>query len=82
MLPLSIAVVVGAIALLPDVADGLTWLALIGVPVGAALALGWAMRGARAPLALLAAPLLVLAWSRQESPWGQLAALALTALSA
>jgi hypothetical protein len=81
VLPLSIAVVVGAIALLPDVADGLTWLALIGVPIGAALALGWAMRGARAPLALLAVPLLVLAWGRQESPSGQLAGVALTALS-
>ena len=81
VLPLSIAVVVGAIALLPNVADGLTWLALIGVPIGAALALGWAMRGARAPLALLAAPLLVLAWGWQEAPSGQLAALALTALS-
>jgi hypothetical protein len=81
VLPLSIAVVVGAIAVLPDVADGLTWLALIGVPPGAALALGWAMRGARAPLALLAAPLLALAWTRQDAASGQLAGLALTALS-
>jgi hypothetical protein len=47
VLPLSIAVVVAAIAVLPDVADGLTWLALVLVPPGAALALGWAMRGAR-----------------------------------
>ena len=41
-LPLSIGVVVGAIALLPDVADVLTWVALILVPPGAALPLGWA----------------------------------------
>jgi hypothetical protein len=81
VLPLSIALVVGAIALVPDVADGLTWLALVGVPVGAALALGWAMRGARPPLALLAAPLLALAWGWQEAAAGQLAGLALTALS-
>ena len=81
ILPLSIAVVVGAIALLPDVADVLTWVALIGVPIGAALALGWAMRGAWPPLALLAAPLLVLAWTSQNSPAGELAATALAALS-
>jgi hypothetical protein len=81
VLPLSIAVVVGAIALLPDVADVLTWVALIGVPPGAVLALGWAMRGARAPLALLAAPLLALAWASQTSAAGELAGLALTALS-
>jgi hypothetical protein len=81
VLPLSIGVVVGAIALLPDVADVLTWVALILVPPGAALALGWAMRGARWPLALLAAPLLVLAWGWQTAPSGELAGLALTALS-
>jgi hypothetical protein len=81
VLPLSIAVVVAAIALLPDVADVLTWVALILVPPGAALALGWAMRGARAPLALLAAPLLALAWTSQTSAAGELAGTALTALS-
>jgi hypothetical protein len=81
VLPLSIAVVVAAIALLPDVADVLTWVALILIPPGAALALGWAMRGARPPLALLAAPLLALAWASQTSGAGQLAGLALTALS-
>ncbi len=81
VLPLSIGVVVGAIALLPDVADALTWVALILVPPGAALALGWAMRGARPWLALLAAPLLVLAWGWQTAPSGELAGLALTALS-
>jgi hypothetical protein len=81
VLPLSIAVVVGAIALLPDVADVLTWVALILVPPGAALALGWAMRGARPPLAVLAAPLLVVAWTSQDTAAGELAGLALTALS-
>jgi hypothetical protein len=81
VLPLSIAVVVGAIALLPDVADVLTWVALILVPPGAALALGWAMHGARPALAVLAAPLLVVAWTSQDTAAGELAGLALTALS-
>jgi len=81
VLPLSIAVVVGAIAALPNVADVLTWIALILVPPGAALALGWAMRGARPPLALLAAPLLALAWASQTSAAGELAGAALAALS-
>jgi hypothetical protein len=81
VLPLSIAVVVAGIALLPDVADVLTWVALLLVPPGAALALGWAMRGARPPLALLAAPLLAVAWASQTSAAGELCGLALTALS-
>jgi hypothetical protein len=81
VLPLSIAVVVGAIAVLPDVADVLTWVALLLVPPGAALALGWALRGARPPLAVLAAPLFALAWASQATAAGQLAGVALTALS-
>ena len=81
VLPLSIAVVVAAIAVLPDVADVLTWVALLLVPPGAALALGWAMRGARWPLALLAAPLLAFAWGSQTTAAGELCGLALTALS-
>jgi hypothetical protein len=81
VLPLSIAVVVGAIAVLPDVADVLTWVALLLVPPGAALALGWANRAARPPLALVAAPLLALAWGSQTTASGELAGLALTALS-
>ena len=81
VLPLSIAVVVAAIAVLPDVADVLTWVALLLVPPGAALALGWAMRGARWPLAILAAPLLAFAWGSQTTAAGELCGLALTALS-
>jgi hypothetical protein len=81
VLPLSIAVVVAGIAVLPDVADVLTWVALLLVPPGAALALGWAMRGARVALALLAAPLLAFAWASQTSAAGELCGLALTALS-
>jgi hypothetical protein len=73
VLPLSIAVVVAAIAVLPTTADVLTWIALLLVPPGAALALGWAARGARGPLAVLAAPLLVLAWTMQDERAGQVA---------
>ena len=81
VLPGSIAVVIGAIALAPGAADALTWLALVAVPPLAAAALGWAMRGAYPPLALLAVPLLVLAWSRQGTVGGDFARLALVALS-
>jgi hypothetical protein len=82
VLPLSIAIVVGAIAAVPWSADVLTWVALLLVPPGAALALGWAMHGARPWLALPAAPLLALAWTQQETRVGQAASAALIALSA
>jgi hypothetical protein len=81
VLPLSIAIVVGAIELVPETADALTWVALILIPPGAALALGWAMHGARPPLAALAAPLLVLAWADVNGLAGDAAAAVLTALS-
>jgi hypothetical protein len=81
ILPLSIAVVVGAIELVPETADALTWVALLLIPPGAALALGWAMRGARWPQAALAAPLLVLAWADVDGLAGDAAAAVLTALS-
>jgi hypothetical protein len=82
ILPLSIAVVVGAIAAVPWSADVLTWVALLLVPPGAALALGWAARGARPWLALLAVPLLAVAWALPDSRTGQLAAAVLITLSA
>lgn len=73
ILPLCIAVVVGAIELLPQTADVLTWTALILVPVGGALALGWAAHGARPAAALLAVPLFALAWAVPDDRVGQLA---------
>jgi hypothetical protein len=79
--PLSIAVVVAAIALDPAAADGLTWLALVAIPPLATAALGWAAHGARPPLALLIVPLLGLAWSAAGSLRGDAAAALLTALS-
>jgi hypothetical protein len=81
VLPLSIGVVVAAIAAEPDVAVGLSWLALVAIPPLAAAALGWAMHGARPPLALLAAPLLALGWAEQGTLPGDLALCLLTALS-
>jgi hypothetical protein len=81
VLPLSIAVVVGAIALESATARFLTYLALIAVPPLAALALGALVRGARPPLALLAIPLFAIAWAAKGSLSGQTAALALSALA-
>jgi hypothetical protein len=81
VLPLSIAVVVAAIALVPEVARALSWLALLALPPLAAAALGWAMRGARPHLAWLAVPLLAIGWSEQYTLVGDIALCALTALS-
>jgi hypothetical protein len=81
ILPLSIAVVVAAIALVPEVANALTWVAFLLVPPGAALALGWAMHGARPPYALVALVLFALAWAETGTLAGDAAAALLTALS-
>jgi hypothetical protein len=77
VLPASIIVAVTVISLAPASAGVYTWLALLGVPVGCALALGWAARGARWPLAVLALPLLAAAWAWQDARVGDLAADAL-----
>jgi hypothetical protein len=79
VLPLCIAVVVFGIDLLPESADVLSWLALLLIPPGCALALGWAMHGARWPLALLAVPAFALAWTQQDTRVGQLATIVLIA---
>src|SRR3954468_19996499 len=73
VLPLSIVVVVVAIAAIPTTADVLTWVALLLVPPGCALALGWGARGARPWLAVLAAPLLALTWAAPDTRAGQVA---------
>ncbi len=79
--PLSIVVVVAAIALESAAADFLTYLALIAVPPLAALALAGLVRGGRPPLALLTIPLFALAWAARGSVGGETAALALSALA-
>lgn len=61
--------------------DGLTWLALISVPLLAAVALGWAARGARPWLAPVAALLFALAWADRNGLVGEFAAVALEGLS-
>jgi hypothetical protein len=73
VLPLNIVVVVVAIALIPTTADVLTWVALLLVPPGCALALGWAARGARPRLAVLAVPLLAVTWAWPDTRAGQIA---------
>src|SRR5271154_619037 len=65
-------------------AQGLTYLALVAVPLLAALALGWLTWNAHPPRparALLVAPLFVLAWVDRSGLAGQGAALVLSALS-
>jgi hypothetical protein len=66
---------------LSGLADGLTYLALVAVPPLAALALGWAMRGARPWLALGAVPLFAIAWADRHGLAGDAAGLLLDALS-
>jgi hypothetical protein len=77
----SIVGVIFAIRYASATATGLTWLALIAVPLLAAAALGWTMRGSRRWLALLAIPLFVLAWASRTTLWGEGAAALLSALS-
>jgi hypothetical protein len=79
--PLSIVVVVAAIALDSASAQFLTYLALVAVPPLAALALALLVRGGRPSLALLVVPLFALAWAARGSLSGQTAALCLSALA-
>ncbi len=79
--PLSIAVVIAAVALDSATANALTYLALFAVPPLAALALAAIVRGGRPRLALLAIPLFALAWAAKGSLTGQAAGLALSALA-
>lgn len=66
---------------LSGLADGLAYLALIAVPPLAALALGWAMRGARPWFALGAPLLFAVAWADRGHLAGDVAGLLLDALS-
>ena len=82
LLPVSIAGVVAGIAIFPQLADALTWIALILVPPGAILALSWALHGARPALGIIAAALVVFAWVETGTLAGDAAAALCTALSA
>jgi hypothetical protein len=81
VLPGSIAVVIGGLALEPGAADAITWLAFVAIPPLAAFALGWAMRGARVPYALIAAALFVVTIAFVDRWAGDSAAVVLSALS-
>jgi hypothetical protein len=81
VLPLSIVVVISAIAVDSASARFLTYLALVAVPPLAAAALAWLMRGARPELALAVVPLFALAWAARGALGGEAAALALSALA-
>jgi hypothetical protein len=77
----SIVGVIFAIRYASATASWLTYLALVAVPILAALALGWVARGARPWLALLAAALFVIAWRTPSSLSGEAAAALLSGLS-
>lgn len=81
VLPLSIVVVISAIAIDSASARFLTYLALVAVPPLAAAALAWLIRGARLELALAVLPLFALAWAARGTLGGEAAALALSALA-
>ena len=77
----SIVLVIFAIRYVSDTANGLTWLALIAVPILAAITLAWGMRGATPLAALAVIPLFVLAWAAKDSLAGQAAGAVLSGLS-
>ncbi len=77
----SIVGVIFAIRYASDTATWLTYLALVAVPILAAVALGWVARGARPWLALLAVGLFVVAWRTPFSLSGEAAAALLSGLS-
>jgi hypothetical protein len=62
-------------------AKGLTYLALVAVPILAAVALGWLTPGARRARIALVPALFAIAWALPGDLLGQAAALALSALS-
>jgi len=77
----SVIAFVFGVRALSSAAEGLTYLALVAVPLLAAAALGWFMRGARPALALAVLPLFALAWVGRGGVPGEAAALVLDALS-
>jgi hypothetical protein len=81
VLPLSIVVVIAAIALESATASFLTYLALVCVPPLAAVALAWLARGSSPALAVAVVPLFAVAWAAKGALGGQTAALALSALA-
>jgi hypothetical protein len=77
---LSIAAVIGVVALEGESATVLSWLALVSVPPLAALSLARLVRGARPAWALAALPLFAVAWASPGSLAGEAAATTLAGL--
>ncbi|HET9720110.1 MAG TPA: hypothetical protein VFP55_08545 [Solirubrobacteraceae bacterium] len=77
----SIVGVIFAIRYASQTANWLAELALLAVPILAAVALGWTSRGSRPYLAVLAIGLFLLAWRSNASLAGEAAASILSALS-
>jgi hypothetical protein len=75
--PLSVVATVVAITLAAESAEVLTWMALLLVPPGCALALGWAAHGARPWMAVLVVPMLAAALVTPDDPLGRVGRLAL-----
>ena len=75
--PVSVVLSVVAIAAASASADAITWIAFILVPIGCALALGWAAHGARPWLAVAVVPLLAAALAAPDDPLGRAARLVL-----
>lgn len=75
--PLAVVGTAVAITLTAASADVLTWIAFLLVPPGCALALGWAMHGARPWMALLVVPLLTAALVAPDDPLGRFSRLAM-----
>jgi hypothetical protein len=75
--PLSVVATVVAISVAAASADVLTWIALLLVPPGCALALGWAAHGARPWMAVITGPVLAAALVAPDDPLGRLGRLAL-----
>jgi hypothetical protein len=75
--PLSVVATVVAITVAAESAEALTWIALLLVPPGCALALAWAAHGARPWMAVLVVPMLAAAMIAPDDPAGRVARLAL-----
>lgn len=81
MAPLAVVVVAVAVTLTAASADVFTWMAVLLVPPGCALALGWAIHGARPWMAWFAVPLLAVAVVAPDDPVGRAARLAMIVAS-
>jgi hypothetical protein len=75
--PLSVVSTAVAITVAAASADVLTWIALLLVPPGCALALGWAAHGARPWMTVLVIPMLAAAVAAPDDPLGRVGRLAL-----